>query len=103
MTDWVSDAACKGRLDLFYAPHAERPSARARREAEGRRVCAACPVRRACRQQAREHLELGLWGGETEDERRVIDRGPGGETARHLSPTIGGHHDDRTRDHDARR
>ncbi|HEV7722621.1 MAG TPA: WhiB family transcriptional regulator [Iamia sp.] len=67
--DWTAQAACRGRLDLFYAPHAERPSARARREAEGRRVCNACPVRDACRSHARQHLELGLWGGETEEER----------------------------------
>lgn len=66
---WTDQAACKGRLDLFYAPHAERPSARARREAEGREVCVACPVREPCRAHARSHQELGLWGGETEEER----------------------------------
>lgn len=66
---WTADAACKGRLDLFYAPHAERPAARARREAEGRRVCASCPVREPCRDHARSTFELGLWGGETEEER----------------------------------
>lgn len=66
---WTRAAACKGRLDLFYAPHGERPQARARREAEGRRVCAACPVLDPCRDHARTHLELGLWGGETEAER----------------------------------
>lgn len=66
---WATEAACKGRLDLFYAPHAERPQARIRREAEGRRVCATCPVCATCRDHARQHLELGLWGGETEEER----------------------------------
>ena len=73
---WPEDAACKGRLDLFYAPHAERPQARARREAEGRRVCAACPVRDSCRAHARQHLEQGLWGGETEDERTAAGFAP---------------------------
>jgi hypothetical protein len=66
---WTAAAACKGRLDLFYAPHAERPQARLRRVAEGRRVCATCPVRDTCREHARQHLEQGLWGGETEEER----------------------------------
>jgi WhiB family redox-sensing transcriptional regulator len=66
---WPDEAACRGHLDLFYAPHAERPQARTRREAAGRRVCAACPVREPCRSYARQHLEQGLWGGETEDER----------------------------------
>jgi WhiB family redox-sensing transcriptional regulator len=73
---WADQAACKGRLDLFYAPHAERPQARVRREAEGRRVCGTCPVRDSCRQHARSHLELGLWGGETEDERRAAGYPP---------------------------
>ncbi|HEX7133709.1 MAG TPA: WhiB family transcriptional regulator [Iamia sp.] len=68
-TAWADDAACKGRLDLFYAPHAERPPARARREAEGRRVCSGCPVQEPCRAHARSQLELGLWGGENEEER----------------------------------
>lgn len=66
---WADDAACKGRLDLFYAPHAERPAARARRESEGRRLCSACPVQGPCRADARSGRELGLWGGETEEER----------------------------------
>ncbi|HEU5150621.1 MAG TPA: WhiB family transcriptional regulator [Iamia sp.] len=68
-TRWIDGAACRGRLELFYAPHAERPPARARREAEGRRVCAACPVREPCLRHARSHGEMGLWGGETEEER----------------------------------
>lgn len=78
MTDesWIDAAACKGRLDLFYAPHAERPPSRARREAEGRQLCAVCPVRRPCQTYARDQRELGLWGGETEEERRAAGYPP---------------------------
>ncbi len=81
-TEWTGQAACTGRLDLFYAPHAERPPARLRREAEGRRVCATCPVRQPCREHARRHLELGLWGGETEEERSAAGFPPA------ASPTV---------------
>ncbi len=73
---WTDQAACRGRLDLFYAPHGERPPARLRREAEGRRVCATCPVSDPCREQARSHHELGLWAGETEEERTALGYPP---------------------------
>ena len=73
---WTGNAACRGRLDLFYAPHGERPPARVRREAEGRRVCGACTVRAHCQSYARDHLELGLWGGETEEERAAAGYPP---------------------------
>jgi WhiB family redox-sensing transcriptional regulator len=66
---WSSAAACKGRADLYFAPHAERPPARVRREAEARWLCGRCPVRDHCRDHARAHQEFGLWGGETEGER----------------------------------
>jgi hypothetical protein len=31
--NWMDDAVCKGRTKLFFAPKAERPQARVRREA----------------------------------------------------------------------
>jgi WhiB family redox-sensing transcriptional regulator len=67
--DWVEEAACRGRAELFFAPHAERPQARVRREARARQVCAGCPVLLACRRFARANRESGFWGGESEDER----------------------------------
>lgn len=66
---WMDHALCPGRTELFFAPHAERPPARLRREAAARQVCMRCPVRIDCRDHAREQLEYGLWGGETESER----------------------------------
>ena len=67
--DWVEEAACRGRAELFFAPHAERPQARVRREASARLVCAGCPVLLECRSFARSNREYGFWGGESEDER----------------------------------
>jgi WhiB family redox-sensing transcriptional regulator len=69
---WQEAAACKGRTRLFFAPKAERPQARARREAKALRLCASCPVRDACRQHAREHREYGFWGGESEEDRHLL-------------------------------
>src|SRR4051794_17096260 len=67
--EWVDRAACRGRTDLFFAPRAERPPARVRRENAARRVCQSCPVLIECRTHAHTHVEYGLWGGESEDDR----------------------------------
>src|SRR5690242_17188994 len=68
-TSWNDEAACRGQPDLFFAPRAERPQARVRREAKARRLCEACPVSVPCRAFARDHREYGFWGGESEEER----------------------------------
>jgi WhiB family redox-sensing transcriptional regulator len=67
--DWLASAACRGRAELFFAPHAERPQARVRREAAARQLCGSCPVLVPCRSFARANREYGFWGGESEDER----------------------------------
>lgn len=69
--DWMEDAACKGRTTLFFPPRAERPQARARREAKARRLCQACPVLDTCREYARAHHEYGFWAGESEEDRHL--------------------------------
>ncbi len=69
--DWRAHAACKGRTRLFFAPKAERPQARARREAQANRLCASCPVRTPCRNYARSNHEYGFWGGESEEDRHL--------------------------------
>lgn len=66
---WLDRAICAGHTQLFFAPHAERPPARLRREAAARQVCMRCPVRIECRDHARSRLEYGFWGGESEAER----------------------------------
>jgi WhiB family redox-sensing transcriptional regulator len=68
-TEWMEHAACAGDSDLFFAPFAERPEARVRREARARVICSRCPVADACQEYARTNRELGFWGGESEAER----------------------------------
>ena len=70
--NWRDDAVCKGKTELFFAPKAERPQARTRREKEARALCDVCPVATACRAWARTNHEYGYWGGESEDERHLL-------------------------------
>ena len=69
--DWTQFANCKGKTHLFFAPKAERPQARARREAKARSLCDKCVVKDTCRDFARVNHEYGLWGGESEEERHL--------------------------------
>ena len=65
----MAKAACTGKPQLFFAPLAERPQARARREAKAAELCRVCAARVTCRSYARERREFGYWGGENEEER----------------------------------
>jgi WhiB family redox-sensing transcriptional regulator len=70
--DWKLQAACRGRLELFFARRAERPEARARREEKAKRLCDACPVFTECRTAARTNREYGYWAGESEEDRHLL-------------------------------
>lgn len=67
--DWMAQAICRGRSELFFAPYAERPQARERREKIAASLCKSCPVHDQCLQYARDNREYGFWGGENELER----------------------------------
>jgi WhiB family redox-sensing transcriptional regulator len=85
--DWGRLANCKGKMKLFFAPSAERPQARLRREAKAPKLCLLCSVQAACLQFAREHHEYGYWGGESEEQRHLAGftvAAPIGIRARHL-------------------
>ena len=71
-TDWREHAVCKGRTKLFFPPKAERPQARARREAQANLLCTGCPVRTPCQEFARDNHEYGFWGGESEEDRHMM-------------------------------
>ena len=70
-TPWQESASCKGRTGLFFPPKAERPQARARREAKADKLCASCPVQEPCRFHARSNHEYGYWAGESEEDRHL--------------------------------
>ena len=75
-SEWMPHGACRGQSELFFAPFAERPEARARREAKARAICVNCPVVGPCRDYARDNRELGFWGGESEAERASAGYAP---------------------------
>ena len=58
-------AACRtADPDLFFGPDGERQAERQARGEKARAVCAGCPVRRRCYEQARANGERwGIWGG----------------------------------------
>jgi WhiB family redox-sensing transcriptional regulator len=66
---WEDEAACVGRIDLFFPKPSERPAAREAREASARRICHRCPVLIECRDFARRTHQYGFWGGENEEAR----------------------------------
>lgn len=70
--DWREFAACRGQLTLFFAKKAERPQARARREAKAANLCANCAVFEVCRTFARNNHEYGFWAGESEEDRHLL-------------------------------
>ena len=73
---WRRDGLCRGESDLFFAPFAERPEARVRREAQARGLCSRCPSTDPCRQYARDNRELGFWGAESEADRATAGFAP---------------------------
>ena len=72
--DWQRLSACRDMdLAMFFHPDGERDPARSRRATAAKLVCATCPVIAECRNWARSVGEpYGIWGGESEDERRVL-------------------------------
>jgi WhiB family redox-sensing transcriptional regulator len=69
--DWWQLAACRETdPELFFPVTARGPGAM--EIAQAKAVCATCEVRRQCLQYAlATHQVDGVWGGTTEDERRL--------------------------------
>lgn len=84
---WARDAACAGRIELYFAPVGERPSTRLKREVQARLICLGCEVRLDCRDHGRRFAEAGIWGGENEFERRAVARRNGQASGESASAT----------------
>jgi WhiB family redox-sensing transcriptional regulator len=67
--DWFVDARCAGKSATFFGVMGEATQVRRQRERLAIEICNTCPAILKCRQFAREYGELGVWGGETEDQR----------------------------------
>ena len=94
---WRARAACRGVDPELFFPAAERGPVRAVQVAAAKAVCAGCPVRAECLDEALARIPYGIAGGLTEDERRDLARrsrpvAAGAVAARQLTGTaeVGG-------------
>lgn len=83
---WRDMAACKGDDTIDWVPTRKGPggsdAADRANLAAARRLCAVCPVRGCCLDEAlRDHLG-GIWAGTTSKERRAIRRRHGSHDER---------------------
>jgi len=65
---WKDRAACNGKQELFFSDHKQTVVQQAKL------VCGECPVRAQCLAYALENTEIGIWGGYTANERRMMLR-----------------------------
>lgn len=72
--EWQYSGACTGMdAGRFFHPEGERGGRRRRRDDDAKAVCRTCPVIEECREHAlRTQEPYGVWGGLTEEERRVL-------------------------------
>lgn len=72
--DWRHDAACREEPPELFFPVGTSGPALAQ-TAEAKAVCRRCPVVADCLAWALESgQDAGIWGGMSEDERRVLRR-----------------------------
>ncbi|MGX7732930.1 WhiB family transcriptional regulator [Rhodococcus sp. 2H158] len=85
--DWQLHAACRDAdAATFFHPDNERGEARTDRVRAAKRICQSCPVRTQCLRHALEAGERhGIWGGFSEEERRVLVR-PSNRAPHSLEP-----------------
>jgi WhiB family transcriptional regulator, redox-sensing transcriptional regulator len=68
---WFDEAACLGADPRTFYPEGNT-KIDVRRTVVAKSVCARCPVRVECLDYARTNKEtFGIWGGESEEERRI--------------------------------
>ncbi len=71
---WRLDAACATMDTLIFFPIGETGPATPQVQL-AKKICASCPVREECLEFAIATIQNdGIWGGTTEDERRLIKR-----------------------------
>lgn len=74
--EWQERAKCRGTdSELFFLPYKARNAEKRNRIIEAKKVCSGCPVIGECLTYALDtQQEFGVWGGMSEDERKVILR-----------------------------
>ncbi len=72
--DWRSHAACRGMSGEIFFPTAVEGPTYAAQVAVAKAVCAGCPVRSECLDEALARIPDGIAGGLTAEERRALRR-----------------------------
>jgi hypothetical protein len=72
--EWRVDAACREMSGEVFFPTAEKGPAYDAQIAAARAICARCPVRAQCLDEALVRIPEGVAGGLTPDERRRLRR-----------------------------
>lgn len=78
--EWQYEGACRDKdPELFFLEYALRGPAKRKKEIAAIAVCNTCPVLQQCRDHALKVPEMfGVWGGLTEEQRRILVRRNGG-------------------------
>ena len=80
--NWQSFAACRDEDPELFFPIGSGPAAQAQAE-EAKRVCWRCPAMQLCGQWALQtRQDVGVWGGMSEHDRRLLHRRKGRRTFR---------------------
>jgi WhiB family redox-sensing transcriptional regulator len=74
MAIWRREAACRDTNTELFFPVGKSGPARVQ-TAHAKAVCAPCPVKTECLEEALENGLEGVWGGTTDDERRAARAG----------------------------
>lgn len=75
---WMRDAACREHPEIDFVPPEGKGGAIGTREALAVEVCRRCLVRRECLAYALDDPNLvGVWGGTTSAQRRILLRACG--------------------------
>lgn len=71
--DWMEQALCKETDTRVFFIYREDKDQRQRRE-DAYSICRSCPVQAKCLDYAIVNNEVGIWGGTTDQERRLLRR-----------------------------
>lgn len=70
--DWMTEAACKGSSEIFYADSTDKKE-NAKKESQAKLLCKKCPVSAECLLFAIENNEsFGIWGSFSSKERNML-------------------------------
>lgn len=68
----LEDAACSTAPPELFFPEGKR---KREQELAAKMVCATCDIKQECLKAALDGNEIGIWGGTTEEERKLLRKG----------------------------